>query len=92
MQMIKPFSINSHNERPEHIERDAVDVIPSGINVQGLKADWAFTPKRTVLAVVPKKVPSANVVAVPFRPGRFRWGFWSGDCIKCIRLRSSQLG
>ncbi len=92
MQMIEPFSINSHNERPENIKRDTLDVMPSGINVQGLKTDRAFSTKRTVLTVIAEKVPSPDVVTVPFRSGRFRRWFRRWNGVKRIRLRRSQLG
>ena len=92
MQMIKPFGIDGHNERPKHIERNSIDVVPPRLNVQSLKTDRAFATKRTVLTVIAEKMPSPDVIAVPLRSGRFRWWFRRWNCVECIRLRRSQLG
>lgn len=92
MQMIEPFRINSHNERPKHIERNSIDVVPPRINVQSLKTDRAFATERTKLTVIAEKMPSPDVIAVPLRSGRFRRWFRRWNCVKRIRLRRSQLG
>lgn len=92
MQMIEPFRVNSHNERPEHIKRNTVDMIPPRINVQGLKTDRTFATKRTELTVIAEKMPSPDVITVPFRSGRFRRWFRRCNGIKRIRFRRSQLG
>ncbi len=92
MQMIEPFRVNSHNERPEHIKRNTIDVVSPRINVQGLKTDRAFAAKSTVLTVIAEKMPSPDVVTVPFRSSRFRRWFRRWNGVERIRLRRSQLG